>query len=159
MSEAPDKVFANFVNQYLIVKEAKCNRHCQNAVKFVALKADQPGIVGGYVCPGNYVSRVVYFSPDPDREWFEKFLKDQVGERVRSRDIRTATRHGWELGGKAEEEIKKIPNEKITQVYWTSYPASDEEKTSGAFRCENCGRLFVKNFADENRLCADCRRL
>ncbi len=157
MSDPQNIEFSNFVNRYLIVQDAKCYRHCQNASKFVPLKSDRPGILGGYFCPGNYASRVVYFSLDPDRDWFEKNLRNQVGERVRTRDIRSATRHGWELGENAEVEIQRTPGGKITQLYWTSYPANDEEKTSGAFRCENCGRLFVKNFSDDSKVCPDCR--
>jgi hypothetical protein len=157
MSEPSEDEFSNFVNRYMIVQDTKCYRHCHSGAKFVALKADRPGIIGGYFCPGNYASRVVYFSLHPDRDWFEKFLVDQVGERVRSRDIRYATRHGWELGGDAETEIKEISTDGITQLYWTAYPASEEEKSSGAFRCENCGRLFVKTFSDKSKLCPDCR--
>ena len=156
MPEPSEDEFSNFVNRYLIVQDAKCYRHCQDGAKFVALKADRPGIIGGYFCPGNYASRVVYFSLHPDRDWFEKFLRDQVEERVRSKDIRSATRHGWELGGNAETEIKKISANGVTQLYWTAYPASEEEKVSGTFRCENCGRLFVKTFSDEAKLCSDC---
>jgi hypothetical protein len=153
---ALEKEFKHFVERYLIVQDAKCYRHCQDQAKFVSLQVDKPGILGGYFCPGNYASRVVYFSLDPDREWFEKFLRDQVGDRVRSRDIRSATRHGWELGGNAETEITKICDDGIRQLYWTAYPLTQEEKTSGAFRCENCGKLFVKGFADERKLCDAC---
>jgi hypothetical protein len=152
-----DDDFTRFVNDYLVVRDAKCYRHCRDQAKFVALKADRPGLVGGYFCPGNYASRVVYFSLQSDSNWFEKFLKEQAGELVRSKDIRWATRHGWELGGNAESEIPKISKDGIEQYYWTLYPASDEEKTKGAFRCENCGRLFVKGFSDDSKLCSDCK--
>jgi hypothetical protein len=152
-----DREFSNFVNGYLIVQDAKCYRHCQEPAKFTPLKSDKPGIIGGYVCPGNYASRIVYFSLDPDREWFEGYLKKQLGDAVRSRDIRSATRHGWELGGNAEAEIKKISTAGLKQFYWTFYPATDEEKTRGAFRCDNCGRLFAKEFSDPSKVCPDCR--
>lgn len=157
LQESKEKSFEDFVDRYLIVREAKCYRHCQEPAYFVRLKADKSGIIGGYFCPGNYTSRVVYFSMDePDREWFEKFLKAQAPELVRSRDIRSATRHGWELGGKAESEILKISSDGIKQLYWTFYPATDVEKTTGAFRCENCGNLFVKRFSDDPKICQDC---
>ncbi len=149
--------FPDFIKSYLVVRDAKCYRHCQDRASFVLLKSDNSAVTGAYLCPGNYVSRVAYFSIDPDREWFERFLKDQAGELIRSRDIRSATRHGWELGGNAETEIKKISDNGIKQVYWTFYPATDEEKTRGAFRCENCGRLFVKGFSDGSKHCAACK--
>jgi hypothetical protein len=157
LPEKTSEEFADFVNKYLIVNDAKCNRHCQSPAKFTAFQSDRPGVLGGYVCPQNYVSRVVYFSLDPDPVWFEKFLKDQAGDLVRSRDIRVATRHGPELGGNAETEIKKISQEGVKQLYWTLYPASDAEKTKGPFRCDNCGNLFVKTFSDSATLCPDCR--
>jgi len=150
--------FEEYVDRYLIVNEAKCYRHCQDKAKFVPFKTDRQGVEGGYVCPGNYVSRVVYFSLNPDRSSFEKDLKDQLGDLVRSRDIRLATRHGWELGGMAENEMKGISGDGIKQLYWTLYPASEKEKTSGAFMCENRDRLFVKSFSDESKLCPDCRK-
>ena len=100
MSEPSEKEFSNFVNRYLIVQDAKCYRHCQNGAKFVALKVIRRGLSEAISVPGNYASRVVYFSLDPDRDWFENFLQHQVGDRVRSKDIRSATRHGWELRGR-----------------------------------------------------------
>ena len=156
MSQVQKEKFDEFVDRYLIAKEAKCYRHCQENARFVTFKTDRQGVTGGYICPGNYVSRVVYFSLKPDRAWFENYLKDQLGDLVRSRDIRIATRYGWELGGVAENEIKEISSKGVEQVYWTLYPASDEEKTSGAFMCENCGRLFVKAFSEKSKLCPDC---
>lgn len=154
---AQEEKFSEFVDRYLIVKDAKCYRHCQQNAKFTPLRTDHPGVIGGYACPGNYVSRVVYFSLQPDQAWFETFLRGQVGDLLRSRDLRVATRHGWELGGKAESEIKQVSSDGIRQIYWTLYPVSESEKTSGPFRCENCGSLFVKSFSDDADLCTKCR--
>lgn len=145
-----------FVDRYLVVRDAKCYRHCQAPANFVSLKAQGAEFVGAYVCPGRYVSRVVYFSLQPDREWYERYLNDQIGDLVRSRDIRIATRHGWELGGDAEGQIKKIAPDGVKQLYWTLYPASDKEKTSGAFLCANGDRMFVKPFSEDTKLCPDC---
>jgi hypothetical protein len=157
MSNATTQNFVEFVTRYLIVNDAKCNRHCQNPAKFVTIKTDGPNFVGGYFCPGNYATRVVYFSPKPDRQWFENLLKEQAGGLFRAKDIRHATRHGWELGGGAEAEIAKISDGEVRQYYWTFYPANEEEKTTGAFRCEKCGSLFVKKYSDDSTLCRNCR--
>ena len=157
-SQLENSRFGEVVDRYLVVKDAKCYRHCQDPANFVPMKTDRDEVIGAYVCPGRYVSRVVYFSLAPDREWFEKYLEEQVGELVRSRDIRVATRHGWELGGNAETEIKEIAPDGIKQLYWTLYPTSEKEKTSGAFLCANGDRLFVKSFSDDAKLCPDCRR-
>jgi hypothetical protein len=147
-----------FVNRYLVVKEAKCQRHCQEPARFVPLSQEKSGLVAAYVCPGNHVARVVYFSLEPDPDWFEKSLKGQIGDLLRSRDLRSATRHGWELGGNAETDIQMISDHGVKQYYWTFYPKSEEEKTMGAFQCLDCGKLFSKQFADDSKLCSNCRK-
>jgi hypothetical protein len=153
----PDTEFSDFVNRYLVVNDAKCYRHCQEPAKFVSIFMGDASVVGAYVCPSNYISRVVYFSNHPDREWFEKFLSGQVGSMLRPRDLRVATRHGWELGGNAEAEILGISDTgDLKEYYWTFYPKTEEEKTTGAFICSNCGSLFVKSFSDESTLCPKC---
>jgi hypothetical protein len=157
-----DQGFLDFVRNYLIV-EAKCYRHCNNASHFVALAEDKSSLVGGYTCPENYVSRVVYFSDHPDAAWFEKYLVDQLGSSwVRHRDIRFATRHGWELGGKAEEEIASVAHaNSLREYYWTFYVRSDEDKKMGTFLCAKdaggCGALFTKELSDQTKLCPNCR--
>ena len=154
-----DQEFIDFVNRYLVVKEGKCYRHCQDPVRFVSLFEEGSSLVGAYVCPVGYVSRIVYFANHPDRNWFEKFLGDQVSPILRARDIRVATRHGWELGGSAEAEILGISDTgDVKQYYWTFYPKSDREKTMGAFVCKNCGNLFTKSFSDESTLCSKCSK-
>ena len=154
----------DFVKQYLIVKETKCYRHCQRQTRFVSLFQKGSALVGGYACPDNYVSRVVYFADEPDAKWFEQFLERQVGsERLRSRDIRYATRHGWELGGNAEKEIARVApsTQSVKQYYWTFYPKSEEDEKLGTFLCPKeeggCGSLFTKQISDGEKLCPKCR--
>ncbi|HZW57303.1 MAG TPA: hypothetical protein VFF30_13525 [Nitrososphaerales archaeon] len=166
----------DFAREFLIVPNAKCSRHCSRPTRFVPIleKNDQNNsaiLIGAYACPDNYVTRVVYFADRPDQEWFERFLREQVGDLLRSRDIRYATRHGWELGRDAEEKIGLIAPAHlpeagkatgVTQFYWTFYPQSDEEKKRGTFLCSKedggCGRrLFVKEISDEkSKLCSQC---
>lgn len=159
----PSRSFLDFVKEYLVVKDAKCYRHCENETRFVSLFQKASSLVGGYACPGNYVSRVVYFAEEPDSKWFEQFLQEQVGKRVRKRDIRYATRHGWELGSNAEKEISFIAPKtgSVKQFYWTFYPSSDEEVQSGTFLCPKeeggCGLLFTKLVSDSSRQCPRCR--
>ena len=154
--------FLEFVKSYLVSKEAKCSRHCTEAATFVPLVEEKGSLIGAYVCPSGYASRVVYFAERADESWFEKILSEQVGQdRVRSKDIRVATRHGWELGGNAEEEIKEIfPEHKmIKQYYWTSRPKKDERL--GIFLCseehEGCGKLFTQDLDHPETLCPNCR--
>jgi hypothetical protein len=145
-----------FVRKYLIVEGTPCSqRHCGKPTSFFPLLEDKVGIVGAYLCPENYVSRIVYFSSSPDKPWFEDFLRIKLdgGERVRAKDIRQATRHGWELGREAEKEISVFWPGDITQVYWTFYPRNDEEKTNGNFLCSKCHKLFVKPNSRPGNVC------
>lgn len=153
----------DFVNDFLIANDAKCYRHCQAPTKFVPISRSDSSLVGAYVCPQSYVSRVVYFADNPDAKWFERFLTDQLGtSRAKTKDIRKATRHGWELGGGAEEKIRNVSeNGRLVQYYWTFYPKSDEEKQNGTFLCSKeaggCGQLYVKPNEDNSKLCQKCR--
>jgi hypothetical protein len=152
-----DREFVDFVDHYLVVSDAKCYRHCQEPVKFVPIFIGDASVAGAYICPSYCISRVVYFANHPDRQWFETFLSSQVGSMLRSRDIRVATRHGWELGSNAEVDVLGISDTgDLKQYYWTFYPKTDAEKIMGAFICSNCGNLFTKNFSDESTLCPKC---
>ncbi len=158
----------DFARKYLIYDGVKCGRHCERSVRFVELPIKHSGddeIAGAYVDPGDYVSRVVYFSLSPDHQWFRGFLREQLGERLKDKDLRFATRHGWELGREAEAEAQALlakGNAKgITEYYWTFYPRSEEEKKRGTYFCSKekggCGkRLFVSD--DPNSLCESCGR-
>ena len=137
----------DFVEKYLVAKDAKCSRHCDRQTRFVPIMESETSLVGAYICPQNYVSRVVYFANNPDPNWFQGFLRDQFGkDKVSSRDFRKATRHGWELGGDAEKKITKSGG--ITQYYWTPYPQTDREKEYGIFICARedggCGKFYSK---------------
>jgi len=154
----------SFVEKYLVVKDAKCSRHCDKQARFVSIRQSDTSLVGAYIRPHNYVSRVVYFSEKPDPNWFQEFLVDQIGkDSIRSRDIRKATRHGWELGGEAEKEISIISKSGgICQYYWTPYPQTDREKEYGIFICAKleggCGKFYSKLKSDESKLCPNCGR-
>ena len=151
-----------FVGKYLVF-EGRCRRHCERPTSFVELQSASDNIVGAYVCPDNYVSRVVYFSANPNLYWFKDFLISQVdGEIVENRNIRPATRHGWELGKGALEEIGKVsPTNTIREVYWTVHFKAEDSR--GVFLCSDperekgCKRLFVQNLNSRNRLCPKCR--
>lgn len=162
MTHMPDQ-FMSFVEKYLVVSDAKCSRHCDQPARFVPINETDSSVVGAYVCPKSYVSRIVYFADSPDPDWFKRFLIDNIGkELINPRDIRKATRYGWELGGTAEKEISSVSKSRgIIQYYWTPYPATDEEKRYGAFFCSKesggCGKLYSKLKTDESELCPSCR--
>ena len=157
------KSLKEFVKKYLTF-QGRCRRHCDGPSSFLDLWSDLNNVIGAYACPGGYVSKVVYFSVDPDVKLLKSFLSSQVGEEiVTDRDIRPATRHGWELGSDASAEIREVtPTGVIKEVYWTIYPKTEDEKSRGIFICSypekgrGCGKLFVQDIKSRNRLCPKC---
>ncbi len=147
---------AQFVRKYLVDEGLPCLRHCSKPTRFYPFFEESGRIVGAYVCPDNFVSRIVYFSTAPDGAWFENFLRDDLGGggRIRSNDVRKATRHGWELGREAESESSRLFPNGLTEYYWTFYSHSDEEKANGNFLCEKCSKLFVKSNSSPERVCS-----
>ncbi len=130
------------------------------------LLEDSERVVAAYVCPDAFVSRVVYFGIKPRTSWFQEFLHAQVGsQNVSPRDIRVASRHGWELGGKAREiiEEKLGKGAAIGEVYWTRYPKTDEQKQLavslciGTYEQAGCTKLFTHNKNSIEKLCSECR--
>ncbi len=156
------KPLREFVKKHLTFK-GRC-RHCDGTSSFVDLQSDANNVIGAYACPDGCISRVVYFGVNPNIELLKNFLASQVGEEiVTDRDIRPATRHGWELGSAAMAEIRETsPTGVIKETYWTRYPRTEEEKNRGIFICSSlesgkgCGRLFVQDINSKNRLCQKC---
>jgi len=130
------------------------------------IKEGRGRIVAVYTCPDGFVSQVVYFTDSkPDLEWFREFLSEQVGKRnVSKRDIRIATRYGWELGGKARQELQSQlgPEGKLKEVYWTRYPKTEQQKKNAISLCtgssskSGCMRLFIHSRKSKPILCAEC---
>lgn len=117
------------------------------------------------MCRSGYVSMVVCFSVYPDVTLLKDFLFSQVGEEiVTNRDIRQATRHGWELRSDAVAEIGEVsPTGVIKEVYWAAYPKTEDERRLGIFICSDTekgrgwNRLFVQDKKSRNRLCPKCK--
>ncbi len=159
------KPLKKFVEKYLTF-QGRCYRHCDQISSFMDLRSDLNNVIAAYVCPDGYVSRVAYFSVCQDVKPLKSYLCSQVGEEiVADRDIRPATRHGWELGNDAMAEIGGVsPTSSIQEVYWTVYPKTEDERNRGVFVCsypENdrgCNRLFVQHKESRNRLCPKCKQ-
>jgi hypothetical protein len=164
-SSSHRKSLKKFVETYLTF-QGRCYRHCDSPSSFVDLRSDSDNVIGAYVCPSGYVSRVVYFSFYQDVKQLRNFLYSQVGkEIVADRDIRPATRHGWELGSNAMAEICEVsPTGVINEVYWTVYAKTEDEIRQGVFVCSyprkgrGCNRLFVQDKKSRNRLCPKCKQ-
>jgi hypothetical protein len=158
---------ARLVERHLVF-DVTCRGHCSRPASFKSLSEEQGKVVGAYLCPEGFVSRVVYFGLTPDLEWFHRFLSGQLGgEMVQRRDLRVASRHGWELGEGAAEEFGRLAREGqrpvVKEVYWTRYPRTDADKRRGVFLCSDpkrgrgCGRLFVQEVTSKAKLCPQCR--
>jgi hypothetical protein len=153
----------DFVYSYLSFS-GQCRKHCDDSTSLIELWSDRMNLVGAYVCPGGYISRVIHFSTHSDRIWFKNFLSNQgVDELVNDRDLRLATRHGWELERDRSTSIRERSHSGVVrEVYWTTYPKTDEEKRRGVFLCSNtqkgkkCQKLFIQNINSSNRLCPKC---
>jgi hypothetical protein len=142
--------------RFLLIDSAKCVR-CKEEAKATPLLESADSIIAGYVCRNGHVSRVVYFATNPDTSWFEDFLRNQLGDRVRSKDIRKATRHGWELGANAEKEMPTS----VAQFYWTFYPLNEEERNYNTSLCskeKGCGKLFTQSISENSVLCPECSK-
>jgi hypothetical protein len=157
--------FPEFVLKYLNFT-GKCYRHCDKPTAMTVLSQNATSLVGAYLCPEGFVSQVVYFSTQPDREWFEHSLREQVGqENVNHRDLRVASRHGWELGGGAREILDSRLEEGtgVTEIYWTRYPKTEEQKQQAVSLCvgdgskAGCMKLFMHDRNSVERLCLSCR--
>jgi len=164
-----DGSIAAFVEKHLSF-HGKCRRHCERETSFMPILCEADRVVGVYACPGSFVSTVICVSPTMDRSWFLSFLQAQLGaEMVRERDIRVATRHGWELGERAGLELSHLlpisAEGSLKEVYWTSYPRSEEAKALGVTLCgdprtgRGCRRLFVQEVRGKERLCPSCREV
>lgn len=160
-----DQWFSEFVLKYLSFT-GKCFRHCEKATSMETISQDLHGLVGAYVCPDGFVSQVVYFSLKPDLEWFRDLISSQVGVgNISDRDIRIASRHGWELGRNALETLgaKVGPGALIREVYWTRYPKTEEQKQQAISLClgdssvTGCKKLFIHDRNIKEELCPACK--
>ena len=148
--------------------EVQCRGHCASPSHMILLAAEEDRVIGAYCCPNGYVSRVLHFGFGDNTAQFHEFLSTQLDSKiVAGRDLRVASRHGWELGEGAAAEIEELARRHqfpLRQVYWVRYPKSEEEKAKGVFLCSDsssrygCGRLFTQMLTDNARLCPNCRR-
>ena len=130
------------------------------------IKGSGEEVVAAYTCPDGIVSQVVYFTKSmPDLEWFRDFLSEQVGKRnVSKRDLRIASRYGWELGREARQELESQLGQKgkITEVYWTRYPKTEQQKKIAISLCigdsnePGCMKLFAHSRRSKLARCPVC---
>lgn len=157
------KSLTDFVEKYLTFK-GRCRRHCNQFTSLVKLSSSRERFTGAYLCQRGFVSTVVYFSKEADIKGFTNFLENQLGKGVvRGRDLRVATRYGWELKNRAFLDMGDVSHDGfIKEVYWTVYPRTEVEQNWGVFFCQDwrrkkgCGRLFLQVINSKNSLCPKC---
>lgn len=129
----------------------KCYGHCEEKATFRILKSGE-AVIACYACPSSYVSKVMAYGPSSTRETLRLFLSEALegGPSLKEGDIRTATRHVWDL---------RTVNSDISAAYWTQNyrgSKSDDPSWKALFTCARCGTLFLQPLAVKNTLCGRC---
>lgn len=161
------KTSLNTIVEKAFIFEPQCYQHCNSKASFTRFVDRDDAIMGAYICPENFVSRIVYFAAKPNLRWFKKELENIMTKRsiLEERDIRIATRHQWEIDKSAIPTRKKLVQHTrpeglapyvVREVYWV-YPRQKMlDENEGAFRCSNCGKIFVQPLATKNSVCENC---
>lgn len=105
----------------------RCYRHCKKPSRAHTLVTAFPGHWQVYSCPGGVVSVTSYAewsNSDPTRR-VATYLRRHTAppSLVTAHDLRSATRHGPELGRAAERLLARSrPARNVRVVYWRVYP-------------------------------------
>ena len=149
----------------LRVRGGSCYRHCQEAIRVREIAGGSPGLWQVMACPSGVVSVVSYseFGPsDPSSRVLSALRRwTRPPSRVRRRDLRLATRHGPELGPRAERWLAHArPGEKVWVVYWRVYPVKGpdgvERRLGVCFRHPRSPVFFLGAPDSPTWGCPDC---
>ncbi|MEM3857256.1 MAG: hypothetical protein QXI37_01965, partial [Thermoprotei archaeon] len=135
----------------------KCYGHCDSAAKLKFLKAKE--LTGAVACEKGYVSRIVRYSDKPvDVNDFVTYISAVFpGNDVKPEDIRTATRHPWDMG--LEDGGYGSKEALLHQAYWTqNYRRTKNESADrpALFLCQGCESLYVQPVSAQSSLCPSC---
>lgn len=155
---------SDFVHRFLDFT-GKCYRHCEGESKIRVLSEEKDRMLSVYVCSGGYVSRFIGYCSEPDLEWFKDKVRKMVeGVEVTDRDIRVATRHGWELGAEAYSLLKEMYRRGeiafpwIREVYWFRRGVHGLFMCVGTDSIKGCGRFFINPSGGNQPLCPNCSK-
>ena len=128
----------------------KCSGHCDQPARFRFLGSGEP-TVACYACPAGYVSKVmIYGHRSPDQALLGFLTKAMGTGATKEDEIRTATRHPWDLGA---------PGVELKVAYWNqnyrSSKSSDPTRQA-IFLCSNCGSAYLKPLSAPGTRCAIC---
>lgn len=130
-----------------------CFGHCSDNSTLRIVRDGQP-LVGAYVCPSGYVSRLVVYSDRAETTMLKELVKEVGAGKidVQDPDIRVATRHPWDLGVSGDADLLK-------ETYWTqSYrrTKSDDPNRIAMFLCSSCNSLFTGPLKTTGSMCNKC---
>jgi hypothetical protein len=151
--------------KFVLASSGRCLYHCAGPTRPHAITNSRGAIGWVYTCPGDTVSTVAFLGgarrPSPAR--IRRYLQARTErtERVRARDLRSATRHGPELGAAAERWVAgpggKVP---IRLLYWRRYPRKVGRRYSFLYACFKHGpgevRFFPATSSRRKSLCPFC---
>ena len=127
----------------------KCYGHCDQQATLRFLDSGEP-LVACYACPAGYVSKVMVYGEGDARRRLREFVTAALGRPLGDEEIRTATRHPWDLG---------VPGFEMKAAYWTQNyrgsKSSDPERQA-LFTCSGCGSAYVKPVTRPGSLCHNC---
>lgn len=127
------------VERALRPKDGHCYRHCSRPLRAHRILLARPGVGWVFACPSGVVSVTRY------AEWGDRAPTERVARElrrrcvppgvVRRRDLRSATRHGPELGRAAERRLASRPDLRVRAVYWRVYPFARRSVEHRLFAC------------------------
>jgi hypothetical protein len=152
--------------KFVLASSGTCLYHCTGRTRPYALASARGPIGWAYTCPGGTVSTVAFLGgarrPSPAR--IRRYLQARTErtERVKARDLRSATRHGPELGAAAERWVagpgKQAP---IHLLYWRRYPRKVGRRYSFLYACFAHGpgevRFYTASTSRRASQCPFCR--
>lgn len=153
--------------RFVLSAAGTCLYHCTKRTRPRPIGSARVSIGWVYACPGGAVSTVTFVGgarrPSPTR--IRRYLRDRTerSEHVRLWDLRSATRHGPELGRVAERWVgglgKQAP---IYLLYWRRYPRKVGRRYSFLYACFHHGagevRFFAAPKSSRQPACPFCRR-
>jgi hypothetical protein len=137
--------------RFFLAPSGNCLYHCSGRARPHAIATSRGPIGWVYTCPGGTVSTVAFVggARRPSAARVRRYLQSRTepSERVQSRDLRAATRHGPELGPAAERWAKGPgAGAPIRLLYWRRYPRKIGRRYSFLYACFRHGAGEVRFF-------------
>jgi hypothetical protein len=135
--------------RFVLTRSGVCLYHCAGRTRPRPISNGRGTLGWVYVCPGGTVSTVAFLGigrrPSPAR--IRRYLQSRTKppERVQLDDLRSATRHGPELGRAAERWAARpgAPGP-LHLLYWRRYPRKRGRRYSYLYACFRHGAGEVR---------------